>query len=164
MPIVVRISPAGGNAVAFASLDDVLEFASAREGEAARFYAEGAAAARTESLRALLLELESEERRHKTLLDKFRAGRAVPLAGGPIADLGLTDALVEEPLGPEGTAQDVLIIAARREARAAELYARLAAVAATAEEKKMFEYLVRQERSHKLRLENEYEARVLSED
>jgi rubrerythrin len=164
MPIVVGISPAGGSVVAFASLDGVLEFASIREEEAARFYAEGAAGARTESLRALLLELESEERRHKTLLEKFRAGRAVPLDGDSVPDLGLTDALVEEPLGPDGTAQDVLIIAARREARAAELYARLAAAAATEEEKALFEYLVRQERNHKLRLENEYEARILSED
>jgi rubrerythrin len=150
--------------VAFASKDEILEFASVREDEAARFYAEGAAAARTEILRALFLDLEAEERRHKALLEKFRSGRAVPLAGGRVPDMGLTDALVEEPFDPEGTAQDILILAARREARAADLYGRLSSLAANAEEKNLFEYLIRQERSHKLRLENEYEALILSEN
>jgi len=150
--------------VTFSSLDEILAFAIVREEEAAALYAEMAAKARTEPLRLLLRELEAEERRHKLLLEKYRAGAAVPPAGAPVPDLGLTDALTEETPGPDASAQDVLIMAARKEARAADLYGRLAAAAADSEARSLFEYLVRQELRHKFRLENEYESHVLAED
>ena len=161
-----RMLLAGGSAVAFSTLDEAVSFAAFREEEAARFYAAAAAAARTESHRILLRDLESDELRHKALLEKLRTERpaSLPVAASPVPDLGLTDDLVEEPIGPDSDAQDILIFAARKEARAADLYRRLSSAASVPEEKKLFEYLVRQELGHKLRLESEYEARILSED
>ncbi|MBN1938624.1 MAG: hypothetical protein JW843_03495 [Candidatus Aminicenantes bacterium] len=150
--------------MAFSSLDDVLAFAIEREEEAAALYRSVAAEARTESLRLLLGDLEAEERAHKALLEKFRAGAAVPSAGSKVLDLKLTDALAADSADPAGSAQDVLILAARKEARAAELYARLAASASTDEMRSLFDYLAGQELRHKFRLENEYEAHVLKED
>lgn len=150
--------------MAFSSLDEILAFAIVREEEAAALYAEMVGKAGTEPLRVLLRDLEAEERRHKVLLEKYRAGAPVPPAGIPVPDLGLTDGLTAESVGPDGSAQDVLIIAARKEARAADLYGRLAAAAADSEARNLFEFLVRQELRHKFRLENEYESRVLPED
>ena len=150
--------------MAFSSLDEILAFAVVREEEAAALYAEMAGKAGTDSLRVLLGDLEAEERRHKVLLEKLRAGAPVPSVGSPVPDLGLTDGLTAESAEPAGSAQDVLIIAARKEARAADLYGRLAAAAADSEARNLFEYLVRQELRHKFRLENEYESRVLPED
>jgi rubrerythrin len=150
--------------VAFPSLDAVLAFAIAREEEAAVLYRTMAAEARTVPLRLMLGELEAEERKHKSLLEKFRAGAPVPPPGAKAPNLGLTDALTADSSGPDGSAQDVLILAAQKEARAADLYGRLAAAASTDEMRSLFDYLAGQELRHKFRLENEYEARVLTED
>lgn len=150
--------------MAFSSLDEILAFAVAREIEAAVFYADLAGKARTEPMRVLLRELEAEEKQHRILLEKYRAGSPVPAPGASVPDLGLTEAADGEPLDPAASAQDALIVAARKEAAAADLYGRLAAAAGDAEARKMFEYLVQQELRHKFRLESEYEARVLTED
>ena len=150
--------------MAFSSLDEILAFAIVWEEEAAALYAGLAGKARPEPLRILLRELEAEERQHKLLLEKYRAGAPVPPAGAPVPDLGLTDALTEESPGPDDSVQDVLIIAARKEARAADLYGRLASAAPDPDARGLFEFLVRQELRHKFRLENEYEAHVLTED
>ena len=149
--------------MAFSSLDEILAFAVLREQEAADLYAGLAAAARTEPLRVLLRELEAEERRHKILLEKYRAGMPVFSGGPSVTDLGLTDAAVEEPPGPDDSVQDVLIRAARKEAQAADLYGRLAAAVSDAAARGLFELLLREELRHKFRLESEYEARILKE-
>lgn len=150
--------------MSFLSLDEALAFAIVREEEAAVLYRNMAADARTLPLRILLGELEAEERRHKALLEKFRAGAPVPPAGKAVPNLGLTDAATADSSGPDGTAQDILILAAQKEARAADLYGRLAAAAVNDEMRSLFEHLAGQELRHKFRLENEYEARVLTED
>lgn len=147
----------------FSSLDEILAFAVAREVEAAAFYADLAGKAASEALRALLRELEEEERRHKVLLEKYRAGSPLPPPGAPVPDMGLTAAADGDTLDAAASVQDALIVAARKEAAAADLYGRLAA-AADAPAREMFEFLVRQELGHKLRLESEYEARVLKEN
>jgi rubrerythrin len=150
--------------MAFSSLDEILAFAVSREVEAAAFYADLAGKARTAPLRALLNELEEEERQHKLLLEKYRAGSPVPAPGVPVPDMGLTAAAGGESFDPAASVQDALIVAARKEAAAADLYGRLAAAAADSAAREMFEFLVRQELRHKFRLESEYEARVLTED
>jgi rubrerythrin len=150
--------------MAFSSLDEILAFAISREVEAAAFYADLAGRARTEPLRVLLRELEEEERRHKVLLEKYQAGAPLPSSGVPVPDMGLTGGMIDEAVDPAATLQDALIVAARKEARAADLYERLAAAAADSEARELFEFLVQQELRHKFRLENEYEAQVLSED
>ncbi len=148
----------------FSSLDEVLAFAIGREEEAAILYRGLAGEVRTEPLRLMLGELEAEERAHKALLEKFRAGLPIPAPGAKAPNLGLTDALAVEPSGPESSAQAILILAARKEARAAELYGRLAAAATGDEMRSLFDYLAGQELRHKFRLENEYETHVLKED
>lgn len=150
--------------MAFSSLDEILAFAISKEVEAAAFYAELAGQARIEPLRVLLRELEEEERRHKVLLEKYRTGAPLPSSGVPVPDMGLTGGMIEETVDPAASLQDALIAAARKEARAADLYGRLAAAASDSAARALFEFLVRQELRHKFRLENEYEAHVLSED
>jgi rubrerythrin len=149
--------------MAFKSVDDVLAFAIEREEAAARTYHNLAGRAQAEPGRAFLKELEGEERNHKKLLSDLRAGRAVVLKAGSVADLGLTDGLVDEPLDETSSFQDILIAAAKKEAQAIELYERLAGEAADPAHRELFEFLVGQEKRHKLRLEREYEARVLTE-
>jgi len=60
--------------------------------------------------------------------------------------------------------QDLLIFAAKKEKRAALLYSDLAKKSLNREQKSLFEFLAKQEKAHKLRLELEYEKHVLWED
>jgi rubrerythrin len=149
--------------MAFQNVDDVLAFAIAREEEAARTYHDLAARAESENGRTFLAELAAEERNHRKLLADLRDGRAVALKTVRVADLGLTDGLVEEPLDAASSYQDILIAAAKKEAQAVVLYSGLAEAAEDPAHKSLFEFLAGQERRHKLRLEKEYETRVLTE-
>jgi rubrerythrin len=148
----------------FRSTDDVLRFAIAGENEAAQGYVDLAAQAKSESARAFLLELWGEELQHARLLEGLDMSALPEPRSGAAKDLRISDYVVDEPLGDDPSFQDLLIFAAKKEAKAAALYGALAAQAVDAAQKKLFEFLVGQEKSHKLRLEQEYEKYILPED
>jgi rubrerythrin len=97
-------------------------------------------------------------------LQNIIAERIESLKIKEVMDLKISDYLVEEPPSPEMNFQDLLILAAKKEQRAIELYSDLGNKAAEEELKKLFEFLVMQEKSHKLKLEKEYDAHVLEWD
>jgi rubrerythrin len=148
----------------FTSVDDIISFAIRREEEAARGYAELAEAAQTPGIRELLLELKGEEENHKKILENVSAEDIGRMAPAFVPDLKISDYLVEETLSSDMTFQELLIFAARKEKKAAELYERLAGMAPGAEGRKVFEFLAGQEKSHKLKLETEYEKQVMWEN
>jgi len=146
------------------SVRDIIAFAVKREVEAAEGYGQMAAMAETPGLKSLLLELKGEEENHKKILEDMPAAELRKAPVGRVDDLGLGDALADEPLTPDATLQELLIFAARKEKRAEELYAGLARVASLASHRHTFEFLAGQERAHKLRIETEYEKRILPEN
>jgi rubrerythrin len=151
----------------FRTAADIFRFAIAREEEAAAAYAVLAGGQAYGGLRDMLLDLRAEELEHKRRLEALAAsaaaGTSLP-APRDVEDLGLTDALPEPSLSGPATLQDLLIGAARKEARAAALYAALAVRAADPAARGLFELLAEEERGHKLRLETAYERYVLSEN
>jgi rubrerythrin len=157
-------SAAKARPLTFRTLVDILAFAIRREEEAACSYGEWAGQAADAGLRALFLELQAEEFGHKKLLRETAEGKRLPLLGRAVTDLKLSDYLVEEPMTASSRAQDVLIFAARKEAKAAELYALLLSRSTAAEHKRLFQFLSQQEKAHKLKLEQEYEKYVLQEN
>ena len=150
--------------VTFQTMTDILRFAIEREEEAARSYAELAQKAGRSGLQTLLLELRAEEVHHKKLLQEVVAGKSAALPGRDVPDLKISDYLIEEPLDAGSRIQDLLIFAARKEAKAAAFYARLLSESSAAEHKSLFQFLVQEEKRHKLKLEQEYEKQVLQED
>ena len=78
-----------------------------------------------------------------------------------VEDLKISDYLVEEPPSPDMNFQDLLILAAKKEQKAVDLYSDLERKVSKKELKKLFEFLIQQEKSHKLKLEEEYEKHVL---
>lgn len=146
------------------SVSDIIAFAIGREIEAAEGYARMAGMATMPGLRDLLLELKGEEENHRRLLENLAATPLEATAAPSLDDMGLTDALPDEPPAADMTLQDLLIFAARKEKKAEELYAGLARSPEFAGARKIFEFLAGQERAHKLKLEAEYEKRILSED
>jgi rubrerythrin len=148
----------------FENLSDIRAFAIKREIAAAEGYSRMAEQAKMPGLRALLLELKGEEEKHRKLLEGLTEAELAQVTVPPVEDMGLSDALADEPMDNDMTFQELLIFAAKKEKKAEDLYAGLARLPEAAAYKSVFEFLAGQERTHKLKLEAEYERHVLSED
>jgi rubrerythrin len=148
----------------FRSAAEAIAFAVSREIEAAASYARLAGLARTPGLRELGLFLRDQENEHRRLLEGLSGDDVRRLEPGFVADLGLVDALADEPLADDMTAQELLIFAARKEKGAAELYDGLARSADGPKLADLFRFLAGQEREHKLKLEAAYERLLLQEN
>ena len=136
------------------TFEQIIEFAIQREEEAIKAYGD----------MVEMAEIQNEERNHKKLLQDLTEEKVGSLKVKDVIDLKISDYLVEEPPSADMNFQDLLILAAKKEQKAAELYSSLAEKAEHEELKKLFEFLVMQEKSHKLKLEKEYETRVLDEN
>jgi len=148
----------------FRTIDDILAFAIKKEEEAAVFYGTMIATARMPGLKRLLSELRDEEENHKKLLLELAEGPAVDQEPMKVTDLRISDYLVAEPPHPDMGFQDLLILAARKEQKDVQLYSALALRSSKNRHRKLFEFLAGQEKTHKLRIESEYEKQVLGED
>lgn len=146
------------------SYDEIIKFAISREEAAIDTYGDMSEKAKTPGLRELLLELQSEEKNHKKLLEDISQEQIASFNSVEVIDLKISDYLTEEPPSEDMTFQDLLIIAAKKEQEAVELYTKLGQGSDNEELKKLFDFLISQEKSHKLKLETEYEKRVLEDD
>jgi rubrerythrin len=146
------------------SFEDIIAFAIEREEEAIDTYGSMAEKAKSPGIKELLLELQGEERNHKKLLQNITKEKIESLKTKEVLDLKISDYLVEEPSSPEMNFQDLLILAAKKEQRSVDLYTDLGNKSGEEELKKLFEFLVMQEKAHKLKLEKEYETHVLEWD
>lgn len=143
------------------SYDDIIKFAISREEAAIDAYGDMSDKAKTPGLRELLLELQSEEKNHKRLLEDISAEQIATFKTEEVIDLKISDYLTEEPPDADMTFQDLLIIAAKKEQEAVEIYTKLGEGSDSEELKKLFDFLISQEKAHKLKLESEYEKHVL---
>ncbi len=158
---MIKDDPPAGT---FGSLAAVLDFAIRQEIEAAEAYGRLAENSRLAAAKALLLDMQREEKKHEEILRDLAGGRLVPLFHQPVPDLMISDYVCEEPVDADSGIQDLLILAAKKEAKAAALYAELRARVTDPEHRRLFDFLIQEEREHKLRLEQEYERHVLEED
>lgn len=147
----------------FTNFEDVIKFAIQREEEACIAYGEMSEIAEKPGLKVLLLDLQSEEKKHKELLQGITSTDIDGLESHKVIDLKISDYLTEEPPTPDMTFQDLLIFAAKKEQQAVELYTNMKAAVNSDEMKKLFGFFIEQEKEHKLKLESEYEKYVLDE-
>ena len=143
---------------------DIIKFAISREEAAIDAYEDMSEKAKMPGLRELLLDLQNEEKNHKKLLEDITPEQISSFKTGEVIDLKISDFLTEEPPSEDMTFQDLLILAAKKEQQAVELYTKLGEDADNEDLKKLFAFLVAQEQNHKLKLETEYEKRVLEDD
>lgn len=147
----------------FSNFKEIVNFAIEREEEAYMAYEDLSQKAERPGMKELLLELRDEEKKHKELLTNIDDEEIAGLEIHKVIDLKISDFLTEEPPTPDMTFQDLLILAAKKEQQAVELYTGMKESVDSAELKKLFDFLIEQEKSHKLKLETEYEKRVLSD-
>lgn len=148
----------------FTNFQEILDFAIKREEEAIEGYGKMREIAKTPGLEKLLAELQEEEKKHKDLLENVNLEEIELLEIHEVTDLKISDYLVEEFLSAEMTFQDLLIFAAKKEQKAVELYTKMGQRAGSEELKKLFDFLIEQEKAHKLKLEEEYEKHVMEWD
>jgi rubrerythrin len=141
--------------------EEIIKFAISREEAAIETYGDMSEKAKTPGLRELLLELQGEEKNHKKLLEDIIQEQITSFKTEDVIDLKISDYLTEEPPSEDMTFQDLLILAAKKEQQAVELYTKLGEGSESEELKKLFDFLITQEKSHKLKLETEYEKHVL---
>ncbi len=146
------------------SFQDILKFAISREEEAIASYGKMSELTQSPGLTELLLELQEEEKKHKSLLEGITDQKIASFEIKEVPDLKISDYLTEENPTEGMTFQDLLIFAAKKEQEAVDLYSNLEENAEDDELKKLFHFFIQQEKAHKLKLEKEYEEHVLEED
>jgi rubrerythrin len=146
------------------NFQDILKFAISREQKAIDSYGLMIELTKSPGLKELLLELQEEERKHKSLLEGITDQKIVSFKIKEVPDLKISDYLTEETPSKDMTFQDLLIFAAKKEQEAVDLYSNLEANAEDDELKKLFQFLIQQEKTHKLKLEKEYDEHVLEWD
>ena len=143
------------------SYEDIIKFAISREEAAIDAYGDMSEKAKMPGIRELLLELQDEERNHKKLLEDITHEQISSFKTDEVIDLKISDYLTEEPPSEDMTFQDLLILAAKKEQEAVKLYTKLGEDSDSEDLKKLFDFLITQEKAHKLKLESEYEKHVL---
>ncbi len=148
----------------FGSIDEIFEFAIAREEEAAQFYLEQAARMSRPEMRRTFEDFSREERGHKAKLIAIRDGRLTWSASRKIADLKIADSREHVRPDSEMSYADMLVLAMQREKAAFRLYSDLAEAAPDEGTRQIFESLAQEEAKHKLRFELEYDREMNPEN
>lgn len=137
----------------FENFEKIIEFAIEKEREAVRFYEELSSQEAYSAGKERFVEFAAEERKHEAMLGNLIKENLEHHKTEPIPDLKRSDYVVDFNYSPGLPYSDVLILAAKREEKALELYSALAEKAEIEEHKKIFEFLAREEAKHKFALE-----------
>ena len=142
----------------FKNLDDIIDFAIAREREAADFYRSVSEQESFRGKKEMFLEFAAEEGKHEQLLLDLKAGKTF----GPelegysfkwITDIKRSDFVDEIEYKPGMAYNEILLMASKREEKALALYNECLANAESDDAKKVFKMLCQEEAKHKLALE-----------
>lgn len=146
------------------SVDEILDFAIAREQEASDFYKDLAAKMKSAAMRTTFETFSKEELGHKAKLEAIKANKALMGGEKRVLDLKISDYLVDVETSDDMPYGDILIVAMKREKAAFKLYTDLAGATDNGELKATLLGLAQEEAKHKLRFEVEYDDNVLTEN
>jgi rubrerythrin len=148
----------------FKNVDAILLFAIEQEQKAVDFYTELAKEAQSEEMKKVFIEFAGEEIKHKQRLTRIREEGVFTMPKQQVADLKISDYVVDVKASGKLTYEEALVLAMKREKAAFRLYSNLAERAPNDELKSIFEALSMEESRHKLRFEVEYDEFVLREN
>jgi len=146
------------------AIDEILDFAIAREVEAAKFYKEMAQKVEQANIRQVFLDFAREELGHKAKLLAIKQGKIQFARPEKVMDLKIADYVVDVAPPTDFNYQQALIVAMKREKASFKLYSDLADRTDDANLRATFLALAQEEAKHKLRFELEYDEHVLTED
>ena len=141
----------------FKNLTEIIDFAIAKEVEAAEFYRTVSEQEIFSGKKEMFLEFAAEERKHQALLEDLKAGKLGSKLDDYefkwITDIKRSDYVDEIDYKPGMPYNEILLLASKREEKALALYNEMLANADTDESKKVFKMLCQEEAKHKLTLE-----------
>ena len=140
----------------FGSLDEVWDYAIAREIEAHNFYKKLSAWAERPEVAKVFEDCAADESRHKIRLGALRAGE-VAMQAEEVGNLGIADRVkIGEP-EVNMTYAEALLVGMQKEKNAFRFYTDLASISRDREVKRTLSMLAQEEAKHKLQLEIEYD-------
>ena len=143
------------------TFERLVSLAIQREEEAYEFYMKAAEESEFKSSEKLLKDLAHQEVTHKEKLQSAqKTGVCETFTCDSIEELEKMDLsryLVDIPLLPSSTPQDVLIVAIKKEAAAHSFYKALSELTGSGKHRTVFETLANEEDNHKNRLQNMYD-------
>jgi len=141
----------------FNNLTEIIDFAIAKEVEAAEFYRTVSEQESFSGKKEMFLEFAAEERKHQALLEDLKSGKLGAKLDDYkfnwITDIKRSDYVDDITYKPGMPYNDILMLAAKREEKALSLYNGLLANSDTDEARKVFKMLCQEEAKHKLALE-----------
>jgi len=149
---------------ALRTVNEILDFAVAREDESAQFYTNLAGKAESSNIRQVFLDFAREEQTHKAKLQAIKRGKLLLPAAKKVKDLKIADYVVDVAPTPDMNYQQALILAMKKERASFLLYTQLAETTSDDNLRATFLTLAQEEAKHKLRFEIEYDECVLTED
>jgi rubrerythrin len=148
----------------FVTLEEVIGFAVKREEAAYRLYLEAAEKSTSIAARKMFEEMAAEEAGHRDVFSKVELAEACGAAAASIPDMKIAEYLVDVPLRPDSTYDEILRHAMKAEEHAWRLYSAAAEMTGDPRLKKILLTFAEVEKGHKKRLEEIYEERVLTEN
>jgi rubrerythrin len=143
------------------TFEKLVSLAIQREEEAYDFYMKAAEESELKASAKLLEDLANQEIIHKQKLEvALDEGVCDTFTCDSVEELDKMDLdqyLIDIPLSPSSTPQDVLIIAIKKEDAAHSFYKALSELTSKAAHRSVFETLAKEEDVHKTRLQNIYD-------
>ncbi|MCX7834358.1 MAG: ferritin family protein [Ignavibacteria bacterium] len=148
----------------FKNINDILDFAIAREQESVDFYTNLSNKARNEEMKNVFHEFAMEEVKHKARLQKIKDEGIMEISDEKVQDLKISDYTVNITPTPDMSYEEALILAMNKEKAAYKLYMKLSTKTDDPNLREVFLSLAQEESKHKLRFEIEYDEFVLREN
>jgi len=147
------------------AIDEILEFAIAREVEANQFYMELADWLKNPAMRELVLEFAKEELEHKAKLELevLKTGKVLH----PVrkkAEFKADDYMADFGIEPDMNYKDLLRVAIKKEKKSLRLYMDLAAIIDDKDSRETLLSIAEEEARHKALFEIEYDEARLRKD
>lgn len=145
-------------------VNEILDFAIAREQEAHDFYMDLAKRVEEPGVKEILTQFAGEEMGHKKKLERVKEGKTLVPAAKKVMDLKISEYVVDVDPDSDIDYQKALILAMKREKASFRLYTDLAKSTDDQGVKDTFSALAQEEAKHKLRFEITYDEVILSEN
>ncbi len=140
----------------FNSVEQVLDFAIAREVEAYNFYDGLVGRVDRPDTRKALQGFAQDEVNHRKKLQRVKAGE-ITLTEEDVGSLGIAERVADVQLESDMSYVDMLAAGMKKEKKSYWLYTYLASKAKTQQLRDMLLSIAQEEANHKLRLEIEYD-------
>ncbi|MCF6157221.1 MAG: hypothetical protein E3K32_01310 [wastewater metagenome] len=145
-------------------IQEIVKQATEQEDRAHKFYMNALETVQDAAARAWIKELAEEELKHKKMLEALDVSKIKEFKPDDIQDLHITEYLVDKEITEVKDAQDLLIVAMKKEQKSYNFYVSMAKSMNNGEVKKLCRMLAQEELKHKHKLELYYDDFVFRED